>query len=203
MAIGRKQAIVRGAPRHSLNSQINMARAAGCDVIHVLDKKAPRAADIRPTTFENAVRTIREVDTIVLPYPYVLGDPACCKRGKVRELFDDRMDAITDRQPLVIIDLANNLRSDDKAEWRLMLKLGRNGATSGGIGVKSAENAKRGRTVYNPSPEIEAAAKAIWLNLRDYPTWTDVRKALPKGVTAEYCYRNKEWGGARTRKSKT
>ena len=180
---------MRGAPRHSLGSQITMARGAGCDVIHVLDKKAPAAADVRATTFENAVRTIRQVDTVVLPYPYVLGDPAYCKRGKVRELFDDRMDAISDRAPSVIIDLGNNLQSDDKAQWRLMLKLGRRGAASGGIGIKSAENAKRGRRVYDPSTEVKAAAKAIWLNLRDYPRWKDVREALPKGITVEYCYR--------------
>ena len=198
MAIGRKQAIVRGTARHPLSAQINMARLAGCDVIHVLDKKAPKANDVRHSRFEDALRTIRHVDTVLLPYPYVLGDPACCKRGKVRELFDDRMDAITDREPL-IIDLGNDLRSDDKAQWRLMLKLGRNGATSGGMGIKSAENAKRGRKVYDPAPEVKAEAKAIWLNLRDYPRWEDVREALPNGITVEYCYRT--WK-ARTKRAK-
>lgn len=193
---------MRGTARHPLSAQINMARLAGCDVIHVLDRKAPKADDVRATTFEDAVRTIRQVDTVLLPYPYVLGDPTCCKRGQVRELFDDRMNAITDRNPIEILDLGNALTSDHKAQWRLILKLGRRGATSGGQGIKSAENSRRGRKVHIPAPDVEDKAKAIWLNLRDYPTWTDVRKALPKGVTAEYCYRNKEWGGARTRKRK-
>lgn len=190
---------MRGTARHPLSAQITMARLAGCDVIHVLDRKAPKADDVRASKFEDALRTIRQVDTVLLPYPYVLGDPTCCKRGKVRELFDDRMDAISDREPL-ILDLGNGLRSDDKTQWRQMLKLGRRGATSGGQGIKSAENAKRGRKVYKPAADVEAKARAIWLNLRDFPTWTDVRKALPKGVTAEYCYRNKEWGGPRTKR---
>jgi len=179
-----------------------MARLAGCDVIHVLDKKAPKANDVRLSRFEDALRTIRQVDTVLLPYPYVLGDPACCNRGKVRELFDDRMNEITDRNPIEILDLGNGLTSDITAQWREMLRLGRRGAASGGMGIKSAENAKRGRKVYTPAPDVEAKAKAIWLNLRDYPTWKDVEAALPKGVTKEYCYRNKEWGGGRTRKRK-
>lgn len=176
-----------------------MARLAGCDVIHVLDKKAPKANDVRLSRFEDALRTIRQVDTVLLPYPYVLGDPSCCKRGKVRELFDDRMDAITDREPL-IIDLGNNLRSDDKAQWRQMLKLGRRGAASGGMGIKSAENAKRGRRAYDPAPDVKAAVKELWFNRRDYPTWKDVEAALPKGVTIEYCYRT--WK-ARTKRAQT
>lgn len=200
MAVGRKQAIVRGTARHSLKSQITMAREHGCDTIHVLDKKLPASlkdGDTRICKFEDAVRTIRQVDTVALPYPYILGDPTCCKRGKVRELFDDRIDAITDREPLVIIDLANNLRSDDKAQWRMLLKLGRRGATSGGIGIKSAENARKGRRATEHAPEVEAAAKAVWLNMRDYPKWKDATEALPKGVTPEYCYRT--WG-ARTKR---
>lgn len=190
---------MRGTAKHSLSAQITMARLAGCDVIHVLDKKAPKANDVRLSRFEDALRTIRQVDTVLLPYPYVLGDPSCCKRGKVRELFDDRMDAITDREPL-IIDLGNNLRSDDKAQWRQMLKLGRRGAASGGMGIKSAENAKRGRGAYDPAPDVKAAVKELWFNRRDYPTWKDVEAALPKGVTIEYCYRT--WK-ARTKRAQT
>jgi hypothetical protein len=201
VGIVRKAAIVRGTSRHSLSSQIDMARRADCDVIFVLGRKTVNASDLRYCKFEDAVRTFRRQDEIYLPFPYVIADPARCKRGKVREYFDECMEAIEDRGP-AIIDLHNKLRSDDKAQWRLMMKLGRNGAANSGKGIASAENAKKGRKVTAHAPEVEAQAKAIWLNRRDYPKWKDVEAALPKGVTKEYCYRNKEWGGARTRKRK-
>jgi hypothetical protein len=195
----RKHAIVRGTARHPQTPQINMVRAQGSDVIHVIDNKAPKANDVRKSRFEDAVRTFRPGDTVLLAYPYVIADPKRCKRGKVREYWDECMDAIVDRGPLVV-DVGNSLRSDDKAQWRLMLKLGRAGAASSGKGVKSAENAKRGRKVTELAPEVEAAAMAIWLNRRDYPKWKDVEAALPKGVTIEYCYRTFK---ARTKRVKT
>lgn len=188
MSVVRKAAIVRGTKRHSLSSQIEMARRAGCKPIFVLGRKTVADDDLRFVKFEDAVRTFRPQDEIYLPFPYVIADPARCKRGKVREYFDDCVDAIDDRGP-VFIDLRNGLRSDDKAQRRLMLKLGRNGAANAGKGIASAENAKKGRKETEHAPEVKAAAKAIWLNRRDYPKWKDVEAALPKGVTVEYCYR--------------
>lgn len=188
MAVVRKAAIVRGTSRHSLSSQIDMARRAGCKPIFVLGRKTDPDDDLRFVKFEDAVRTFRPQDEVYLPFPYVIADPARCKRGKVREYFDECIDAIDDRGP-VFIDLHNGLRSDDKAQRRLMLKLGRNGAANAGKGIASAENAKKGRKETEHAPEVKAAAKAIWLNLRDYPKWRDVEAALPKGVTVEYCYR--------------
>lgn len=188
MSVVRKAAIVRGTSRHSLSSQIEMARRAGCKPIFVLGRKTVPDDDLRFVKFEDAVRTFRPQDEVYLPFPYVIADPARCKRGKVREYFDDCIDAIDDRGP-VFIDLRNGLRSDDKAQRRLMLKLGRNGAANAGKGIASAENAKKGRKETEHAPEVKAEAKAIWLNRRDYPKWKDVEAALPKGVTVEYCYR--------------
>lgn len=165
-----------------------MARRAGCKPIFVLGRKTVPDDDLRFVKFEDAVRTFRPQDEVYLPFPYVIADPARCKRGKVREYFDDCIDAIDDRGP-VFIDLRNGLRSDDKAQRRLMLKLGRNGAANAGKGIASAENAKKGRKETEHAPEVKAEAKAIWLNWRDYPKWKDVEAALPKGVTVEYCYR--------------
>lgn len=174
-----------------------MARRAGCKPIFVLGRKTIADDDLRFVKFEDAVRTFRPQDEIYLPFPHVIADPARCKRGKVREYFDDCIDAIDDRGP-VFIDLRNGLRSDDKAQRRLMLKLGRNGAANAGKGIASAENAKKGRKETEHAPEVKAAAKAIWLNRRDYPKWKDATAALPKGVTPEYCYRT--WG-ARTKRA--
>lgn len=188
MAVVRKAAIVRGTTRHSLSSQIEMARRAGCKPIFVLGRKTEPDDDLRFCKFEDAVRTFRPHDEIYLPFPYTIADPARCKRGKVREYFDECIDAIDDRGP-VFIDGRNNLRSDDKAQRRLILKHGRQGAASAGKGIASAENAKKGRKETEHAPEVKAAAKAIWLNRRDYPKWKDVEAALPRGVTVEYCYR--------------
>jgi hypothetical protein len=69
--------------------------------------------------------------------------------------------------------------------------------------MRSAENGaknKQGRKATVVAPEVEREAKLIWFNVRDYKTWDDVRSALPKGVTAEYCYRT--WK-ARTKRVKT
>lgn len=198
MAVVRKAAIVRGTARHSLASQIYMARSAGCNPIFVIGRKTQPADDLRFVKFEDAVRTFRPQDEIYLPFPYVIADPARCKRGKVREYFDECIEAIEDRGP-VYIDLRNGFRSDDKAQRRQILKLGRHGAANAGKGIASAENAKKGRKKTDHDAEVEREAKFVWFNRRDYPKWKDAAVALPKGVTPEYCYRT--WG-ARTKRAR-
>lgn len=196
-----KIAFICSTPRHPIQPQLAMVQAAGCDRIIALSAKGRQYEGVEYRSLSDAVRILRSGDEVIVPYLYAFGFQKGSKRGQRRDIFDETIDEI-DARGCQFTELSSGLRSGDREQRRKMLRDARKAVTSGGRGMRSAENGaknKRGRKVTVLSAEVERAAKAIWLNLRDYPTWTDVREALPKGVTVEYCYRT--WQ-ARTKRAK-
>lgn len=201
MAKVLKVAIICSTPRHPIQPQIAMVQSAGCERIIALSAKGRQYDGVEYRSLADAVRLLRPGDELVIPYLYALGFQRGSKRGYRRDIFDETIEEIEDRG-CRFTELSSGFWSGDRAQRRQMLKDARSAVKSGGRGMRSAENGaknKRGRKVTVLSSDIERAAKAIWLNLRDYPTWTDVREALPEGVTVEYCYRT--WK-ARTKRAK-
>ena len=201
VASGLKIAFICSTPRHPIQPQIAMVQSAGCERIIALSAKGRQYDGVEYRSLRDAVRLLRLGDELVIPYLYAFGFQKGSKRGQRREMFDDTIDEIEARD-CKFRELSSGLWSGDQDQRRKMLRDARKAVTSGGRGLRSAENGaknKRGRKATVLSADIERAAKAIWLNLRDFPTWTDVREALPKGVTVEYCYRT--WK-ARTKRAK-
>lgn len=199
VASGLKIAFICSTPRHPIQPQIAMVQSAGCTKIIALSAKGRQYDGVEYRSLRDAVRLLRSDDELVIPYLYAFGFQRGSKRGYRREMFDDTIDEI-DMRGCKFRELSSGLWSGDPAERRKMLRDARKAVTSGGRAVRSAENGaknKQGRKPTDLAPEVEAEAKAIWLNLRDYKTWDDVREALPRGVTVEYCYR--EWK-ARTKR---
>jgi hypothetical protein len=58
-------------------------------------------------------------------------------------------------------------------------------------GLKSALNGakSKGRPMASFTPMELKDAKASWRNVKDYPTWGDVAKALPEGFTTARAYK--------------
>ena len=167
VASGRKQAIVRGTKQHPLSGQIAMARAASCFPIHVLDRKGPKDDDLRYSNFPNIVRTFRQVDTVCVPYLYTIADPAATKRGYLSEYFNECIEEIEARKP-VIVELSSGLRNDDPKQRREMLRLARRAVISGGKGLRRDLNTPLGRKPLEFDADTLKACELIWRNVRDY-----------------------------------
>lgn len=200
MAKVLKIAFICSTPRHPIQPQINAVKAAGCTKIIALSAKGRQYACIEYRSLADAVRILRPDDELIIPYLYAFGFQKGSKRGYRRDIFEESIEEIEARG-CKFTELSTGLWSGDPVQRRKMLKAARTDVTNGGRSVKSVENGKKntqGRRPTELAPEVEAEAKAIWLNLRDYKTWDDVREALPRGVTVEYCYR--EWK-ARTKRA--
>jgi len=169
VANGRKQAIVRGTKQHPLSGQIAMARAASCFPIHVLDKSGPKADDLRYSKFPDIVRTIRHVDTICIPYLYAIADPTIAKRGYLSEYFNECIEEIEARNP-VIVELSSDLRSDDPKQRREMLRLARRAVISGGKGLRRDLNTPLGRKKLKFDDTVLGKCELIWRDVRRFRT---------------------------------
>lgn len=194
MTNGRKQAIVRGTKQHPLSGQIAMARAAACFPIHVLGKPGPKDSDLRYSKFPDIVRTIRHVDTVCVPYLYTLADPAVAKRGYLTEYFNECIEEIEARNP-VLVELSSDLRSDDPRQRREMLRLARRAVISGGKGLRRDLNAPLGRKILKFEDTVYARNELIWRDTRRFPTEqiaADAMKLVNKKFTRQRA--RKLWG---------
>lgn len=144
-----------------------MARAAACFPIHVLDRTGPKADDLRYSNFPNVVRTLRSVDTVCVPYLYTLADPREAKRGYLSEYFNECIEEIEARKP-VIVELSSGLRSDEQKQRREMLKLARRAVISGGKGLRRDLNEPLGRKPLQFDDKVLAACQLIWTNTRKF-----------------------------------
>ena len=177
-------ALICATPRHPIQPQIAAVKAAGCTKIIALSVKGRQYPCVEYRSLADAVRALRPGDELYTVYLYAFGFQKGSKRGARREMFDDTIDEI-DIRGCKFTELSSGLWSGDPAQRRKMLRDARKAVTTGGRAIRSVENGaknKRGRKVTDLSTELEAAAKAIWLNVRDYPRWTDVEAALPKPV---------------------
>jgi hypothetical protein len=201
VANGRKQAIVRGTKQHPLSGQIAMARAAACFPIHVLGKSGPKADDLRYTNFPNAVRTFRSVDTICIPYLYTIADPDSAKRGYLAEYFNECIEEIEARKP-VIVELSSGLRSDDPKQRRELLRLARRAVISGGKGLRRDLNTPLGRKVLKFDDAVLAKCELIWRDTRRFRTElqaADAMKLVNKRFTRQRA--RKFWGPRKKRET--
>ena len=201
MTNGRKQAIVRHTKQHPLSGQIAMARAAACFPIHVLGKPGPKDADLRYSNFPNVVRTIRSVDTVCVPYLYTLADPAAAKRGYLSEYFNECIEEIEARNP-VIVELSSDLRSDDPKQRREMLRLARRAVITGGKGLRRDLNTPLGRKVLKFDDADLAKCELIWRDTRRFRTEltaADAMKLVNKRFTRQRA--RKLWGPRKKRET--
>jgi len=201
VANGRKQAIVRHTKQHPLSGQIAMARAAACFPIHVLAKSGPKDADLRYSNFPGVVRTIREVDTVCVPYLYTIADPAVAKRGYLSEYFNECIEEIEARNP-VIVELSSDLRSDDPKQRREMLRLARRAVISGGKGLRRDLNTPLGRKPLKFDGTDLSKCELIWRDVRRFKTEqiaADAMKLVNKRFTRQRA--RKLWGPRKKRET--
>jgi hypothetical protein len=167
--------LVRAHRWANIDVQTRHLRADGCRGIINLDKVS-RA---------EVLRLLRDGRMGKLLYAVFLADPR--RKRKVYEDFRDTLAKIETRGGIVK-DVSTGLDSADKTKRTALLDVVRGQVRRHLQGAKSAENGrnhKPGRKLVQFSREQIAAAKAIWRDLIEYPTWEAADAALERIVSAK------------------
>lgn len=173
-------AFVRPLPTHSLRRQ------QAALVAH--EPRAWACVGDNVTGWRDVIRILRDGDVLLVERIELLPEP----RDKVRFPAQDLRDAIEaiEARGASIFEAATGRSTAEKAD-RAALIADAAVALAAGKGRRRKSD-KMGRPVLQFSESDTAAALAAWKNLVDYPTWADVRAALPAGFTPHRCYRS--WG---------
>lgn len=172
--------VVREHRWTSARLQRERLRADGCRVI----------LDLKGTTRGDIERMAREGTVIKFYRAYYIADPkARRKKGGTK------LDSVTAVRRLcckppagrgaVVKDVETQLSTADPAQKAALFAHMKEQATRDGKGLKSAENGarNRGRQHVTFSAEQISAAKQIWRDTVEYPTWGRTREALAQIVT--------------------
>lgn len=190
--------VVREHRWTSVKLQRERLKADGCRVI----------LDMKDTSRAELDRIVRSGTTVKLFRVYYLADPRNRrKKGGMKADALAAMKRLCCKPPLgrgaVVKDVETGLSTADPAQKAAIVALIKDQATKDGKGLKSAANGarNRGRQRVEFTAEQLRAAKAVWRDLVDYPTWEAADKglaAMSKDFTRYRAHRL--WG---SRKSKT
>ena len=175
----------------SLRLQRERLNKDGCRVILDLDR----------VPFSDLVRLTRSGTVIKVLFPFLLADPSAKRKaGGLRKNFHIVLKRLACKSPHgqegIVKDVSAGISTADRMQKQALIKLAEEHIAASGKGAKSvlngAKNTSQGRRPTEFTADQHRDAKAAWRNLKDYPTWDDVKKALPDGFTV---YRaHKLWG---------
>jgi hypothetical protein len=118
---------------------------------------------------------------------FLFAEPKARKRGGWRKDLLDFMGRVEDKGA-IIKDVDLQLTTEKPSHRSAMVlqaieQLASNGRT---VHLKGK---RQGRKVTSFDAAAMRDAKASWRNVKDYPTWGDVAKALPEGFTTARAYK--------------
>jgi hypothetical protein len=118
---------------------------------------------------------------------FLFADPKARKRGGWRKDLLDFMGRVEDKGA-IIKDVDLQLTSEKPSHRSAMVlqaieQLANNGRT---VHLKGKRQGRKA-TAFDAAALKDA--KATWRNVKDYPTWGDVAKALPEGFTTARAYK--------------
>ena len=154
--------------------------AAGCRGVVQLGKDG--------ATMQDVVKMATGGRTFVFVRAFLAADPRHKhQRGGLMQSFD-KLHAMLTKRGAEIEDLDAGVGSKQLRALRAVV---REDIARSNQGAKSALNGERSKG--RPRAKFNAYelkdAKAAWRNVKDYPTWGDVAKALPEGFTTARAYK--------------
>lgn len=150
----------------------------GCRAVVELGGKS------NPVTHADLVRMATEGRTFVLVHAFLLADPRRKKmKGGLRADFDAMVDKLTARGAAVK-DLEIGLTTADKRHRQAITAVAHSHISRSNRGLRSALNGARskGRPEAQFTREQMKDARAIWRNIKDYPSWEAAQAAFDKDV---------------------
>lgn len=152
----------------------------------------------RQVTRAELERLVRPGTVIEFLHVYLLADPhKRSVKGGMKADFAAALKRLVDDRGGTVVDVDAGLTTAKDGHRRAMIALAEDQIGRANKGLKSALNGARskGRPAAKFTAEQLKDAKAVWRNLRDYPTWLDAEKAFPEGFTAARAF--KMWRGRR------
>jgi hypothetical protein len=169
------------------DEQAKRLEADGCRIIVTLNG----GKRLKEVTRAELSKLTRPGTVLKFVHAFLLADPrkryATAIKGDliawVRQLVDQRGG--------IIKDVDTGLTTERPEHRRAVLALAFEQIGLSRKGAKSAMNGRRmkGRQMLTFTSEQMKDAKAAWRNVKDYPTWSDVAKALPEKFTTARAYK--------------
>lgn len=173
--------------RFPANAQERALLAAGVSAARIIHLENVRQRD-------KLVNTAPAGRVLAINRAWLVADPAALRKsGGLRAEWARFMKRATARG-VIVWDVESGIRTATPGGLIDMLDRVAHGLANSGRGLRS-----KGRPPAKFAPDVIASAKLIWRDLIEFPTYADVRAALPAGFTVERCGR--EWGPRRPRKA--
>jgi hypothetical protein len=143
-------------------------------------------------TLDELAKLTRPGDVIEFVRVFLLADPR--KKNVVGGMKANLKAAIAllvDKRQGIISDVDTGLTTETPGHRKAIMALAEDQIGRSNKGLKSALNGakSKGRPVADFTSQEVKNAKAAWRNVKDYPTWEDVAKALPEGFTTARAYK--------------
>jgi len=160
--------------------QARRLEADGCRIIVSLD-----GGKAKQVTFDELVRLARNGTVLKFVHAMFLADIR--KRGAkaIRESYRAREKKLVDGVGAILKDLDSGLTTAQSGHRKAIVALTDDLIARHAQGAKSAaiSTARKGTPQADFTPAQTKDAKAIWRNVKDYPTWPDAAKALAEIVS--------------------
>jgi hypothetical protein len=143
-------------------------------------------------TLDELAKLTRPGDVIELVHVFLLADPR--KKhvvGGMKANLKAAIALLVDKRQGIISDADTGLTTETPGHRKAIMALAEDQIGRSNKGLKSALNGakSKGRPMASFTPMELKDAKASWRNVKDYPTWGDVAKALPEGFTTARAYK--------------
>lgn len=169
--------------------QVKRLEEDGCRIIVSLG-----GGKVKQVTFDDLLKLTREGTVLKFVHAMFLADVRKKGAAVVRASFVTREKKLVDGRGAIIKDLDSGLTSEQPGHRKAILALTDDLIKRHGQGAKTASvnEARKGRPLLHFTADEMRDAKAVWRNLKDYPTWDDAASALPEKFTVHRAHRL--WG---------
>lgn len=143
-------------------------------------------------TLAELAKLTRPGTVVELVHVFLLADPKRKRMaGGMKADLKAAVALLVDKRQGVISDAETGLTTETPGHRKAIMALAEDQIGRSNKGLKSALNGakSKGRPAADFTPAELKDAKAAWRNMKDYPTWGDVAKALPEGFTTARAYK--------------
>lgn len=138
---------------------------------------------------DDLAKLCRPGTVIELWRAFLLADPKRKRlSGGMRQEFKRAL-AVLRKRGAQVVDVSEDIGSDKPGAFMAVVDRDIGRSTRGRAAADNLVAARRGRKVLHFTAEQMRDAKAVWRNVKDYPTWADAAKALPEGFTPARAFR--------------
>jgi hypothetical protein len=171
--------------------------ADGCRIIVSLDGAGKR----KQVSIPELAQLVRPGTVVKLVHAFLLARPDRRRAATLKTAFASAVQLIVDKRKGAVKDLDAGLTTAKPGHRKALTALANEqiGRSRQGLAVVETNKKRRGRNELKLTKEQIAAAKAIWRDTVDYPSWDNAQAALKEQVHQDFTKwrANRMWPGPR------